>query len=450
MLGLILPFLFLSHLTWAEPVPAYLKPNNPAATGHFDKDQLRSSAITYDQFEWLWVSNAQGQNGWILKSLALLPLDFSRQAVIQKGETIFAHPRHYSEAQTVLANSQVVNLVGRSRSWYKVVYKDKEKKNTGWVRAQNLSPHSKDAGLFFSTQETQLRQQPQMKSKILAQIEPGTPIIPLNAKGEWALVQYKNQKGYIPFRNIKTRMDVAIKVRTDEGYFVPNRALYQRKIHEIFANPIWAGTGPFSLDLKSQPDMSSDTVAVIAPWQELTIQGYSVKRWGKSRIATWGELWWPDKTIESNVELTERFPPQLVSLKKSEIYQIEKSPVSKNLYFASATNGIYRSFDLKNWHPIKPFKNGFPIKLADNGVLFVADKVSFDHGETFQDFIRWDIVFDSVPNKEQITQGPIQILNVEPHQGGHKKITLSVKVGQDKYMQFYTADMGRHWRIQSL
>lgn len=448
MLFLISKLWLLSLFALSEPSSVYLKPNHPAATGHFSKKLLLEKSVGYDQFEWLWVSNTQGQSGWVLKSSVLLPLDFSRQAVISKGEALYSKPRHFQSPSKILENSQLVNLIDRKRSWYKIVYKEGEQNKTAWVRAQYLSPHSKDAGLFFSTQPVHLRQSPKPKSNFLASIESGDPIVPLNTKGEWAYVQYGSQKGYIPFRNLRTRMDVAIKVRTDAGYFKPHPALYKQKIHEIFANPQWAGTGPYSLELKARPDMASPTVATVQPWHNMVVQGYTIKRWGASRLQRLGTVWWFDKTMESNVERIQSFPSQLVKLSKDEIYQIEKSKAAKELYFASATSGIYRSFDLKNWQPLGPFKNGFPIKLADNGVLFVGDKVSFDHGESFRDFIRWDLVFESLPNKEQITQGPLQILNVEPHKGSHKRLTLSLKVGKNKYMQLYTADFGKSWRIQ--
>lgn len=440
--------LLVSVVAQAQSTPVYVTPHNPAATGHFDLKMLKKQAIAYDQFEWLWVRDEKGHNGWILKASTLLPLDFSRQAILGKGEPIHPQPRNFNLPQKTLPQAQIVTLVKRHRDWYKIIYKDGAQNFYGWVRSRYLSPYSKDAGYFFSTQETHLRQQPQYKSHIIEKIDPGLPIIPLNTKGEWALVQFNKKTGYIPLKNLKSRLDVAMKVRTQKGYFQPHPSLYQQKVLEIFANPIWVGSGAYSLELKQEPDMGSKTVAQVPPWQNLVLQGYSIKRWGKSHVPNWGELWWPDSTIESNVEIIKTLTPQAIRLKVSEIYQIEKSPVIKGLRFASATHGVYRSFDGQNWHPLKPFKNGFPIKVAANGTVFVGDKVSYDHGESFQDFVRWDLVFDSVPNKNRLGQGPIQILNVEPNMKNPKQVTLSLRVGNNKYMQFYTPNLGKSWRLR--
>ncbi len=441
--------IFLSYFSvFGQSTPIYLKANSPAPTGHVSLDKLKKRAIAYDEYEWLWVRTPSGHNGWILKDSALLPLDFSRQAILPKGEPINPEPKTYQLPQRTLSQAQIVSLIDRRRDWYKILYKIDDKKYYGWVRSRYLSPYSRDAGYFFSTVETQLRQKPQMKSKILRKIEPGLPIIPLNAKASWALVQFDGKKGYIPLRNFKSRLDVAIKVKTSNGYFKPHPQLYEKKISEIFSNPLWVGTGAFTIDLKQKPDMGSKTVEKIPPWQSLSLQGYSIKKWGKSFVPRVGEVWWPETTIESNVEVIEKLSPTLAHLKASEIYQIEKSPVVPGLRFASAPHGIFRSFDGKSWHPLKDFHFGYPIKVTQTGVLFVADKVSFDHGESFQHFVRWDLVFDSLPGGRSKSSGPIQIINVEPNLKNHKQVTLSLKVGHNKYLQIFTPDFGQTWRVQ--
>ncbi len=449
IMGFILVILLLtSQILSAQDRPVYLKPNNPAPTGHFDLKLLERRALAYDQFEWLWVRDSLGHNGWMLKSSALLPLDFSRQAILAKGESVYMSPKEYELPQKTLEQSQVVTLVERFRDWYKVIYKNKNANAQGWVRDRTLSPYSKDGGFFYSMTDTYLRQAPQMKAKILKKIDAGVPIIPLNTKDSWALVIFNGQRGYIPMTQIKSRMDIAIKVRTEKGYFKPHPDLYQSAVLEIFANPIWVGTGAFSVELKEKPDMGSKTVAVVKPWQSLAQQGYSIKKWGKSKIPQWGELWWPESTIESNVEIIRDRSIIMTKINKSEIYQIEKSPVVKDLQFASAVHGVYRSFDGSNWYPLASFKNAHPIKVAKNGTLFVGDQVSFDHGESFQHFIRWDKVFETLPSQEQLSKGPVQLLNVEPHSENPKQVTLSLRVGSNKYMQFYTPDFGKNWRLR--
>jgi SH3-like domain-containing protein len=438
----------LSSVTQAQSTPVFLSPNNPAPTGHFDLKMLKKRAIQSDQFEWLWVRDQQGHDGWILKASALLPLDFSRQAILGKGEPIHPQPRSFKLPQKTLPKAQIVTLVKRHRDWYRIIYKDQGQKYYGWVRSRYLSPYSKDAGLFFSTRETHLRAEPKMKSKVLQKIDPGLPIIPLNTKGEWALVQFAGKKGYIPLRHLKSRLDVAIKVRTEKGYFKPHPNLYKAKVIEIFANPIWVGSGAYTIELKQKPSMTSKTVAQVPPWQDLILQGYSIKKWGKSHVSRWGELWWPDTTIESNVEIIENLTAQSIKLRTSEIYQIEKSPVIRGLRFASATHGVYRSFDGQNWYPLRQFNNGFPIKIARNGTLFVGDQVSFDHGESFQHFVRWDRVFDSVPKMSNLAKSPVQIINVEPNHNNHQQVTLSLKVGSNRYVQIYTPNLGKDWRLR--
>jgi uncharacterized protein YgiM (DUF1202 family) len=149
------------------------------------------------------VQDHEGRAGWILKDAALLPLDFSRRAVLGKGEAVYPAPKNFVLPQKTLPEAQIVTLVKRQRDWYKVVYLEGNKKFYGWVRSRYLSPYSKDAGYFFSTVETHLRDKPKAKSNIIKNIAAGFPIIPLNTKGQWAYVEFDGQKGYIPMGNLK-------------------------------------------------------------------------------------------------------------------------------------------------------------------------------------------------------------------------------------------------------
>lgn len=437
------------HLSlWAQSTPVYVTPNNPAATGHFDLSLLKKQAIKYDHFEWLWVRDQKGRSGWILKDSALLPLDFSRQAVLGKGEAIYANPNNFSLPQKTLPQSQIVTLVQRQRDWYKIVYLEGENKFFGWVRSRYLNPYSKDAGFLFSTKETHLRSKPNGKGQILKTIKPGKAIVPINTKNAWAFVQFEDKKGYIPMTNIKSRLDVALKVRTAKGYYEPHPALYKQKILEIFSNPVWVGTGAFTIELKEKPEMGSNTLAEISPWQSLVLQGYSIKKWGLSHVPHWGQLWWPETTVESNVELIESLSPQWTKLNASETYHLVQSPVIPGLRFASAKSGVFRSFDGKTWYPIKGFQHGYPIKVSKNGTLFVADQVSFDHGESFQHYIKWDRVFDSIPKEKIANKGPLQIVDVFPNVNNPKQVTLSLRVGSGRYIQIYTPNLGRNWQLR--
>jgi hypothetical protein len=206
------------------------------------------------------------------------------------------------------------------------------------------------------------------------------------------------------------------------------------------------GTGAYTIELKEKPEMGSRTISEVKPWQSMILQGYSIKKWGKSHVPRWGELWWPDTTVESNVELIETLAPKWTRLQANETYSIETSPVVPGLRFASTRRGVFRSFDGQSWHPMSDFKHGHPIKVTKNGTLFVGDKVSFDHGESFQHYIRWDRVFDSIPQLNG--RGPLQIMAVSPHPNHPQRVTLSLRLGTSKKLKVYTSDLGKNWRLR--
>ena len=129
----------------------------------------------------------------------------------------------------------------RRQDWYKIAYRENQKKVYGWVKARHLRPSSKDSGYFLSIRETHLRAKPQGLAKSLQVIDPGQSMVPLRVQGQWAWVQWGPHRGYVLLKDLKSRLDVAMGVRTHKGYFKPHPRLYGEKVQEIFANPLWVG-----------------------------------------------------------------------------------------------------------------------------------------------------------------------------------------------------------------
>ena len=178
-------------------------------------------------------------------------------------------------------------------------------------------------------------------------------------------------------------------------------------------------------------------------------QGYSIKNWRQSRVRSLGKVWWQESTVESNIELVDlKKEKQFHDINPNQVYKRLSSPVVPGLSFVSTTSGIYRSFDGEKWSPVGDFEYGYPIWVAQNGALFVADQISFDHGESFQNFVRWDLVFNSIPNHESHHGDTIRILNIETEPGSYERITLRLKIGKRRPIEIYTANMGQSWRLK--
>ena len=97
-----------------QSTPVYLSPYHSAPTGHFDRELLKKKALAYEEYEWLWVKDSKGKRGWILKASALLPLDFSRQGVLEKGKPIYLKPQSFALPDKTPNQSQVVDLGGKA------------------------------------------------------------------------------------------------------------------------------------------------------------------------------------------------------------------------------------------------------------------------------------------------------------------------------------------------
>jgi len=438
--------LLLPLSAFAIAIPGYLRPTHPAPTGHYHHEDLLSHTREYDEFEWLWVRTPAGTQGWTLKSSVLLPLDFSRKAVLEGSYLIYDNPGLKQGTAIRLKGERVVSVLSRKRRFYKITYKDKGRAHTGWVKDQHLQPVTKDAGYFIATDDVNVRSRPKKNGKVVAQFPAETRLIPVKVVGHWVHVRKGKLHGYVPLSKLKTRLDVASKLRTRGGYHKPHRKYFGTKIVEIFPNPLWVGTGDYTLDLKSQPDMSSKTVATLKPWASMSLRGHAVQRWGHSFLPGTGKVWWPAEFIESSVRVPKSNDSQAYKLPKKSILQELQSPLVKGLRFASTPYGIFRAQKGKYWRQVGPFKKGQPLTMSANGTLFVGDKVSFDHGESFKEYIRWDKVFEALPDSGASHREPIRIVQVAPQGKGNKTIYVSLKVGEKENYTLMTPDFGKSWK----
>lgn len=443
--------LLFSHPTWSAPRPrmtdssiaVYLHPARTVPTGHYRVEHLQEYLKGYTTLTWVYVKASDGQTGWTLKHELMDSLEFSSKARLAPNSSKYSKPNSSAFVEKT-EQGMLVELLDRKGDWHLASHKNE----TFWVLGSQLYPISKDPGYFFVNKRDQLREKPQIKSKFLAKLSEGSRLKPIKLEGQWYKVSYKNKKGttqsgYIQTKNLISRLDIAMKVRTSQGYQPAHRNLLNKKVYEIFVNPLWLGTGTKEIPLYESPSRGSMVLTTLEPWSNLTQQNSTVQRWNKSLINRIGLVWW-------QMENDSWEAPKSLQLAHDKIKNTLKNPLFPHLRFATA-NGLFRSTDGKNWTAIKGFEKSNPaMTFSSEGVLFVDDKVSYDNGENFQPFIHWEALFKSL-KQERISQFTnSKIISLKTLNDSSDQIVMELDIGRVRPVRAYTTNRGRTWSILKL
>lgn len=422
-----------SELAWSKPV--YMRPNWPVATENLSDQELNEKILNEVESTWLYVETPSSQKGWVLQEDIISPFYFSKLVSLKENEELFLKPDFRSTPVRWTEKVEVVELMDQRGLWLEI------KLDSGaqyWVKESNVEAYSKDPGVFYAKSSVVLRQKPINKSISMAEIPSGQKVqLKSLIKSQWAQIIYKGKVGFVPLNQLKSRLNVALKVRTAKGWEDPSADTFNQKIFELMTNPNWVGTGDFSVELKSSPHSQAKVVANLQAWSDLEVLSRKKMRWVQSHVSGVGEVWW---------EKDEKIIPVAKIKKLTNVRQIVRNPKS-NVFFASA-NGLFKSLDGMEWEPVDDdlIKNQ-AISIARDGTLFVGEKLTHDQGKSFQPYIKWDNLVEQLTYIENIQPKHLGILKITPLDGSSQRLMLKLDVGDKKTVHMVTEDQGRNWKV---
>ena len=122
------------------------------------------------------------------------------------------------------------------------------------------------------------------------------------------------------------------------------------------------------------------------------------------------------------------------------------------LRFASA-KGIFKSRDGREWSKIPKFEDkNYPLAVTKSGLVLIGPYLSRDHGESFEQWIRWDRLVERVKTETGIPPARLRISNVSVINDKSSLldvIEVQLDVGRSRPVRMRTADRGVKWVLQN-
>jgi hypothetical protein len=420
----------LANAPIANSTAVYLRVESQFPSGHYTRSLLVKRTKKVQIQRWFHVQTKDKGFGWIAEDQLLDALKLCSEARLIET-TPFRSERDLDlMPKTELPKDSVVKVLEIRGSWAQV---RSPLAKTGWVLTEALdaiipsASASLDNQNIFIPRNTILYAQTIRQGRIVEHISSATigtvlrAHSPRKAEGWLEVRTRKGSQGFLLRSEVITATDLG--------------KLGARTLNDLSA-------------LRSVPIPYAHRSRHIQNGHHLKILGSQTLRWGLARLSEGGEVWWPitneASDIEREIDLSESISTS--ELFRRKIFDMASSPAIPSLKFVSA-QGVFRTIDGKEWTKIPVFQDkNYPIAIAGLGSIFVGPFVSDDHGETFEQWIRWDTLIASMKRIRYFSPKQLQIQEIRPEDPTGRRVVLKLSVGTEALVKLVTDDQGRSWR----
>lgn len=408
-------------------VPVFLKLDSRFPSGVHPRDWLEARTKETQVQRWFRVTVGDAY-GWVPEDHVLTAIKLSSIARMVRDEPDRSAPQMDALRTRRIAKGSQVIILEVAGSWSRArVLGDGTPNRDSWILNEALvrDPGNQiERGMTF--RDTPLRMTPKADRKAFDHLSAFKEIAVLSTvpaeKTTWLEIQLDRGTAWIERKNVWLPHDLRDgSIRTMQP----------------------------GLELRSSPLPGADVVKRLEGHEILKVVNARYLRWGRVKVPEHGLLWWPISE-DRNADGPNAIPPLKLTtqdLVSRTIYDMAASQSIPGLRFASA-KGVFKSRDGIEWSIISKFEtSNYPIAIAKNGLLFVGPYLSSDHGENFEQWIRWDRLVEAVKKQTGSPPARVRLSAVETTDPDGRNVNLVLDVGRSKPVRIGTPDRGLSWKI---
>ena len=411
----------------AQAMPVYLQLNSRYPSGHYSKSFLERNTRALQIQRWMRVKRSDGKIGWAPEGELITALDLAVQVEVSEAVPIRLNPELDSPWTQVIPTGSRGKIITRIDSWTQVEFAlpgaAGSIRETAWIPNETLMIRPSVEDSIVSLTEAGLFALPAIATRLNGIAKAWTTGRLKGHYGSFSRAEISGVNGYIP----------------SELTAYPERMLALKMSLARASTP-----------LRSAPVPYADVIGHIQSGEKLKLLESAVVQWGSAFINGMGWMWWPiSDENRGEVDPVSGEPKIHLSIEQvraRKIFDQVQSPSIPLLRLVSA-DGIFLTRDGEQFLQIDQFKGrNFPLAVAPQGTIFVGPYISEDHGETFEQWIRWDRLVSSIPHSgKQIRQ--LQLLSVKPQDAFGRTVELELGFGHSTgRLRLVTKDQGQTWR----
>ncbi len=425
-LTILIALCLLTHGHARADIPVYLKPDSRFPSGFHPREWLESRSKESQVQRWFRITT-DGTYGWLAEDHVLTTIKLSSIARMTRDEPDRSLPMLDALRNRRIAKNSQVIILEVAGSWSRArVLGEGVPNHDSWILNEALT---RDAGnqieRGMTSRSTPLRLSPKQDTKPFDQMPAFKEFSVLNSvsnsTGHWIEVQVDQGSAWIERKNVWLPQDLR------DGSI---RAMQP------------------GLELRSSPQPNADIVKRLGGTEILKVINSKYLRWGKVKVPEHGWLWWP--ISDDRTEGQGAIPPLKLSTKEllgRNIYDMASSESIPGLRFASA-KGVFKSRDGIEWSMIPSFEDkNYPIVIAKSGLLFVGPYLSNDNGENFEQWIRWDVLVETLKKETGSAAARVRLSSLEILDADGKSVQILLDIGKSKPVRINTSDRGLSWKV---
>lgn len=305
-----------------------------------------------------------------------------------------------------------------------------------WVLRHLLRVFPYHWGYLVSQRKVPLRKEPSDTAEIMGFLSGGLRLTPIQFQGSYVQIEWKDRLYFIPFHNLLSRLNFAKKIKVGSDWkdvlFVMGAWVKTTDGQFVGLNQIEGMVGRSHLAyvmasqtaIRSQPQLQGSVLQVVQQFTPLAVlENKQLSHFISKRVITTDQL----------------FARKIFDMASQE-----------RVMWASA-NGIFRSFDGNLWEKLLPFKEqDFPLVISPSGKLYVGPYRSLDDGRSFQQYIRWDLVFNALKGNGIHSVSELRMKDLEFLNQSDRTLKMTLHIGRDwkkkvKLAQVISYDEGASW-----
>ena len=377
------------------------------------------------------------QTNWDKKSFLLQADQILRDIQVAKNaETkafaqLLDRPRRdATPAGNLIAKTQV-EILDADSYWARV--KVVGKKEQGWMPLHLLQALHDDTGIFLNLIDTFLRNEPRLPSVVITTIPRLRRFEPLGFEKGFLKLRYDDKIGYADINHFVGKADFANLVyHAKKGWttalhrnndFVVTQQGAMLPIKEIQG---YVTNGSRGVVVRAEPGYGPQLRSRV----EITKADACI--WGVSSINGHGEVWWKMKDLLVPEKKAKKASLTTDELMKREIYSIAFENKNSVKGVVSA-EGIYRTEDGLNWTEVPQFgKQNYPVNIHPSGVWYVGSFRSMNKGESYEPFIRWDLIAQAIESSYHRNPKILRLTQIDALPDAQMQIHVDTGIQQIK------------------
>lgn len=437
------PGFCLPSLGWNEAIFFYREPKSSFSSGQAPLRDLERS-IRKSDLDFVFQVQWNNRSFRVNANQVLRDVQTSTWLRTKGSAIIYESPQLESLKILTLKANTSLRVLSVLNHWASVY----DGQSVGWIPFHHTTTVREDPGAFVALIDTYIRTRPQQGAPIFSTAAKGSRWIPQQIMEDWLEIQWEGQHAYLDLAHLAHRVDFSnwayhqsrgwIRVKERFGGVLTSTSNEKFPLKEFHAFETDPKKALITESISEGPQLRS----------RVLLENISASRWIMSYLDGHGEVWWKRELFKDPTRNQNKDFLDFEKIIKKDLFSLSFGGGGSQNHSVSglaSSHGVYRTHDGQSWEKLKEFgEENLPVCIHPDGIWFVGSSRSFDQGQSFEPFLRWDLVAEIIQSELRRPPLFLKLSRISALKGSQLEITIETGYRQIR-LRGHT--LGQFWNI---